>query len=170
MNADVTVETVENAIGKMLSIPGVVGFPQALLELVDESLSDQGHSHLTVSNMKVHGAGTVPSERLIGLEELFQVPSFGIFVGKGIGFVTVTSSQKRLEDVVIRFFSGPLNQLPVGTGRSTVQAVGNACGGKAGPSSGEALFGQGLHLFADAFSVGHGHKEIKGGLAVHVVD
>ena len=82
VNADVAIESLEEIAPEMRGIPGSKGSTEALAELVGGGLSDESQGHLAVPDMEVEGSGAVPAERLIGLEELFNVPAFGIVVTK----------------------------------------------------------------------------------------
>jgi len=78
MNADIAIEPLEEIATEVRSTPGLEGDAETLTELVGGRLSDERHRHLSVADMEVEGSGAIPTESLIGLEELFDVPAFGV--------------------------------------------------------------------------------------------
>ena len=57
-----------------------------MAELVQSGLSDQSHRHVAVTDIEVEGAGPVPAERLMGIEEFLDMPAFGKVLGEGLDF------------------------------------------------------------------------------------
>jgi hypothetical protein len=89
-SADVAVDFHEEVSGKVLSIPGSEGIAETLTELGTSSLSEESHGHLAVTDVEVLCACAMPAEGLIGAEELLTVPTFGVFNGEWIQFVTIS--------------------------------------------------------------------------------
>ena len=64
-----------------------------------------------VANVQIKGAGAIPSQCLIGIEELLQVPTLGVVFDEGVQGIVVTRCQETLEIVVGGIFSASLNDL-----------------------------------------------------------
>jgi len=76
--SNITVETFEQCFGNMAGVPFRDRFSVPLAKLVDERLGDQRHGHLTVANIEIQGPSTLPPKILIGIEELFDVPTLRV--------------------------------------------------------------------------------------------
>lgn len=94
---DVAVEPVEEGVGEVGGVPAFEGLSDAVSDLVDKGLGHKGHGGLAVADVQVEGAGAFPSEGLIGVEELFDVPAFGIISGKGLDVVECGGGEKGFE-------------------------------------------------------------------------
>ena len=67
----------EEVFGKVAGIPGAKRFTESAPEPVNSGLGHQGHGHLSVADVQVHRTCSLPAERLIGIEKLFNMPTFG---------------------------------------------------------------------------------------------
>jgi hypothetical protein len=61
---------------------------------MDRRLGQQGHAHLSVTDVEVQRAGMPPAEGLMGVEELLHVPAFGKLTGQGIYRVAVRGGEE----------------------------------------------------------------------------
>src|ERR1039458_8939775 len=77
LDAHVAFQAAEKVSGQMDRIPLVKGRPQALAQLVDDRLGQQGQGHLTQADVEVQGAGTLPAQMLVETEEFHPLPSDG---------------------------------------------------------------------------------------------
>ena len=105
----VAVESLKQALAEVRCLPLLVRLAEALAQLVDDGLCDEGHCQLSVSNMEVECAGAVPSHGLVGIEEFFEMPAVGVVIAYLVEFVTSAGRKKGCEVVVLRGFSAPLN-------------------------------------------------------------
>jgi hypothetical protein len=97
--------------------------------------------------MQVLCAGALPASGLIGVEELLDMPTFGIVVGERLDFLTVGGAQKSFEGPLLRLLAQPLNQLIEGAALALDRGVALFRGGVSSPLPG-ALFGRdGLKTF-----------------------
>src|ERR1035437_3070073 len=75
VDAHVAFQAAEQVAGEMDRIPLVEGRTQALAQLVDEPLGQQGQGHLSQPDVEVQGAGAFPAQVLIKAKELLDVPT-----------------------------------------------------------------------------------------------
>jgi len=66
---------------------------------------------MSVANVQIKRPGAIPTQCLIGIEELLKVPALGVAVDEGVDRIVLTCRQKALETVSGGFFSTPLNDL-----------------------------------------------------------
>src|SRR5215203_1003726 len=95
----------------MGSVPTLKGVTNPLPELMNDRLSEQGHGHLAIADVQVESAGALPTEVLIELEKLLDVPAFGKFQGHGLHFGTVGITEIAFERIFLWALAGALNQL-----------------------------------------------------------
>src|SRR5262245_40437046 len=93
----------------MRCIPLVEGRAQALAQLVDEALGNQGHGHLARTDVKVQGAGAFPAQVLIEAEELLDVPALWEVGAQGSDLAARASAGEALEVKLLGAFAGALN-------------------------------------------------------------
>lgn len=136
VDANVAFEPVEKILGQMAGVPGLEGFGEALAELVESGLGEQGHGHLSVADVEVEGSGAVPSKVLVGVEEFLDAPALGIVAGEQRDLVVLAGGEKCLVAIVGRGFAGSLNELMDGDG-GVLKAIGTNGGGVSGPSGSE---------------------------------
>lgn len=82
-----------------------------MTQLVEAGLRDESQGHLGMTDVKVHRTGPFPTQVLTGMEELFDVPSFGIVDREGLDFVPVGRAEEGFEDMGVGGFTGALNEL-----------------------------------------------------------
>ena len=111
LDPDVSVESAKEVAREVRGIPLGIGFAEALSELMKSRLRHEGHAHVSVADMEIEGAGAVPSQRLVGVEEFFDVPSFGIIVDEGGEFLGVAGAGEPLVVIGGGFFAAPLYEL-----------------------------------------------------------
>ena len=114
-DSDLALESVEEVSGQMLGVPLPVRMTKALPELVDSCLRNQGEVHLAVPDVEVHCAGAIPAERLLGVEELFDMPSPGIIDRERFDLVPVAGRHESFEVPIIATLFVALDQLMVDT-------------------------------------------------------
>ena len=73
----------------MAGFPGVEGRAKASAQWVDGGLGEKGQGHVAVADVEVERAGAFPAERLVGVEEFFDVPAVGEVAGEGVDGVVV---------------------------------------------------------------------------------
>ena len=82
-DAQVPFPAAEPSAGEVGGVPVPVGLGQALAQLLNQRLGDQGQGHLAQTDIKIEGAGAPPTQVLIVAEELFDVPAVGEVTGEG---------------------------------------------------------------------------------------
>src|SRR2546426_5876817 len=92
---------------------------QAAAQLMDESLSQQGHGHLSQANMQVEGTGAFPTQVLVEAEELFDVPAVRKIASQGRHLGTSAGASEAFEVVVLGLLSGALNVAIARRGRGS---------------------------------------------------
>lgn len=70
---------------------------QALPQLVEGSMGDEGQTHLPWAAAEVQGAGTFPGQILRSTKELLDVPALRIIVGEGLDFILIGSGVEGFE-------------------------------------------------------------------------
>ena len=113
-DANIAVQSLEQTFGKMSGVPAAEGITKPLTELVDGCLGDEGQRHLSISYMEIECARPIPSEGLIGMEEFFDMPAFGIVFDEELEFVAVPCGNEPFVMISIRFFSASLHDLVKG--------------------------------------------------------
>jgi len=169
VDTDVAVESGEQVIGEVLGIPGAEGLAEALASLVEDGLGDECEGHGAVADVEVEGAGAVPTEGLVGVEEFFDVPALGEIGGQAMELVALGGAEEAFELVVVGDFAAALDQLVIERrmGGEGKRALG---GGKAGPVAREVIGGNGAELGLAGKAVGHGEEQIEGGVGGDVFD
>ena len=56
---------------------------------MEHGLGDERHRHLAVTDVEVHRSGPAPSEGLVCIEELLDVPSLGVIQREGFDLVPI---------------------------------------------------------------------------------
>ena len=110
-DADIAFHTPDEAFGEVSGIPAEERFSQMLAELMKDRLGDQNAGHVAVAIMEIESAGAFSSERLVGIEEFFDKPSFGKVLDQEPEFVAVVGGEKALELIVVGVFSTSLDDL-----------------------------------------------------------
>lgn len=162
MNSDIAVQAGEEAFGQMVGIPMIIGRAQFLAQLVNDSLGEQGERHLPVANMKVERAGALPSQILIGVEEFFDMPSFGIGFNQELEFITILGGKKSLKLLLLGMFPQTLYDLEQRKIRGVVKVKGAFGGGQSSPSMSEVGGRNVLHSPLIGVVVGDGNNKSKG--------
>ena len=54
------------------------------------------HAEMSIANVEIEGAGAVPAQRLIELEELLDVPTLRKVLGQGGNFASAARAQEAL--------------------------------------------------------------------------
>src|SRR5437879_13877382 len=75
LDTHIAFQAAEQVLGQMSRIPLDKRSAQALAQLVDNGLGDQGHCHLAQADMKIEGASALPTQVLVETEELLDVPA-----------------------------------------------------------------------------------------------
>ena len=105
----------------MTGVPSTVGLAEQAAQTVEHGLGDQRHGHLAVTDVEVHRSGPVPSQGLMGAEELLDVPPLGIVPGQGV-LIPVGRGKERprrsLREGAVweRCRTGPHYRIPNGRG------------------------------------------------------
>lgn len=141
-----------------MSIPGGKGIAESLAELVAYSLGNESGGHLAEADIEVHGASALPAERLVGIEELLDVPALRIIDGQVDDLVAITSGKEGLEMEVGGAFSGPLDQLAVGRFGVLLEVERAMSGCPSRPPGLELLLRDSLERSGQALGVAHGHQ------------
>ncbi len=156
-NPDIAVDSPKDGGSEVAGIPGGKRISEALAELVACSLGNESSGHLTEANIEVHGAGALPAELLIGIEELLDMPALRIMNGQVDDFVAITSGEEGLMMEVGGAFPGPLDQLTVGCFGVLLEVKGAMSRGPSRPLGLELLMWDCLERSSQAFGVAHGH-------------
>lgn len=154
----------------MAGVPVGDRLADSLPQLMNGRLGNEGHGGLSVADVQVKGAGAFPSQRLIGIEEFFDMPALWKLLGKNLNFVTERGAYKRVEMIVLRAFAATLDNLVQLKFGALAELVGALGGGETAPPFDELLGRYALQLFFLLRRVGHGGEEIKRGLVKHMVE
>ena len=100
------------------------------------------------ADVEVVRTSPVPSEGLIGVEKLLNVPSFGRVTGESIGFIGVRSGQACLERPVVGMLPQSLHELQEGMRLRVGAWEGQRGSGTASPTPHEACRREEGELFA----------------------
>jgi hypothetical protein len=115
---------------------------------MNSGLSKKGHGHVAVSDMEIEGAGAVPSEGLVGVEEFFHMPPSRVLFDEGLNFIAILCRDKPSELVRLSGFPAPLDDLVEG-GMIRFAELKWECGGRqSSPSMREGFRGEMAHSFA----------------------
>ena len=125
---------------------------------------------MAIADVEVVRASPVPSEGLIGVEKLLNVPSFGIVTGESIGFIVVSSGQECLESPVVGMLPQSLHELKEGRRVSVGELAGQLGSGKASPTSHEACRRDEGELLAHSGVHRHGHQQVKLRVLVDLIE
>jgi len=140
----------------MGSIPLIYRRAEALAHHEAGGLSHQGHGHLPIADIQIHGPCALPTQGLIVFEELFNVPSLGIMTGKVLQFIPITGAEKGFKVVISLLFPFPLNKLVIGALQAPGQRVGLLGRSIAGPMPLKSLGWQPPNRSDHRRVVGHG--------------
>src|SRR5215472_9026826 len=122
---------------------------------MNDRLRDQCHRHLPVSDVEVAGPRAIPPQRLIGVEELFDMPSLGKVSRQCVDLLTLGGRKEGLEMIILVPLSGSLDEL-VKRARLAVTGRIKLLGGCiARPAPLEALRRKSTQLFQKARLVRH---------------
>lgn len=164
---NVALQSREELLGKMRGIPIAHRGPQALAKLMEGRLGDEGQAHMAVADIQVEGTRSIPSEGLMVLEELLDMPSVRVILGQRLDFVASAGAQEGLEEVVGSADTGALKKLDQGEIRAVVEVKGALQGRESRPLFGEGELGQDRSLGGGSLAGGHGRQEIEAALADH---
>lgn len=152
----------------MSGIPRAEGIAQPLTELMDGRLSDESQGHLSVSDMEIEGAGPIPPEGLVGMEEFFNMPPFGIVFDEDLKFVAIPCGNEAFALIFILFFSAALHDLVEGKGTLFGELKREFSRCQSGPSMNEGFRGDMGHAFALRWGIGDRGDEAEGSLFGYV--
>src|SRR5262249_30784573 len=93
---------------------------------------------MAIADVEVVRTSPMPSEGLIGVEKLLNVPAFGIVTGESVGFIGVSRGQEGLERPVGWMLPQALHELKKGRRLSIGKLEGQLGSGKASPMPDEA--------------------------------
>ncbi len=113
-DADIAVDAAEDGGSEVGSIPGGEGRAEALAEWGADGLGDERQGPLPEANIKVEGAGALPAESLIGVEEFLDMPALGIVNSQVDDLVAIARSEEGLIGESLGIFTGALDELAVG--------------------------------------------------------
>src|SRR4030043_2110530 len=99
----------------MGGIPLIHGRSEPLSHHETGCLSDQGHRHLPIADVQIHGSCAMPPQSLVVFKKLLNVPSFWVMDRKVFHFISITSTEKCLIIVILGEFAVTLNKLVIGT-------------------------------------------------------
>jgi len=159
LDADVPIPCRQALLGEVGGIPPAEGLTQTLTQLMEDGLSHEGERHLAVANMEVEGAGALPAQGLVVVEELLDVPAFGEIEDEALDFIALVVGAKESFEVVV---GGPFATAldPLGQCGAVRAAIeGSTGGGQAGPLRAERLRWQALPLATIVPLLGHGNQE-----------
>ena len=140
----------------------VKGCTQALAQLVDDGLGEQGHGHLPLADMKIERACLLPAQVLIETEELLNVPPIRKIFSQGGHFLARRSAGEGLEVIIFRPFYRTLNiavQRFSGSGAAGGKSFGGD--GKTGPMTDEAFRRQSSTMILESLGMTQGDQQIK---------
>ena len=106
----------------------------------------------------------------MGIEELLDMPSFGIIECQGVHFIPIGCGKKGPETVRIRSLSASLDELENRPGVAASHFIRKFCGGEACPAAGELFGRNGTQLLSQRANVFHGHQEVEGRVELNVVE
>src|SRR5512136_2604068 len=98
----------------MGGIPLIHGRSEPLSHHEAGCLSNQGHRHLPITDIQIHGSCTMPPQRLVVFKKLLNVPSFRVMDRKVLYFISITGTEKCLVIVILGAFAVTLNKLVIG--------------------------------------------------------
>jgi len=67
----------------MGGLPVDDGFPQALAQLVEGSLGQEGEGHAPAADVQIRGACLLPAQFLMIVKKFLDMPAFGKVLGQG---------------------------------------------------------------------------------------
>src|SRR5262249_3566748 len=111
VNTDVSIQSSEEVLSQMGRIPTFKGIANSLPELMNHRLGEQSHGHLAIADVEVESAGALPTQILIELEKLFDVPALGKVLRHGFDLGSVRATKKALELIFLRALTGALHEL-----------------------------------------------------------
>lgn len=170
IHAQIAFQSTEQMLGQMEGVPFVKGRTQALSELADERLCDQGQGHLPQTNVKIECACALPTQILFESEKLFDVPAFGKIRGQGRHFRAWAGAAKSLEMIGLGAFAGALDKAParfVDGGAPGQERF--AGGGKTGPVPGERVLRQGSVVALKVGGLAQRNQQIERGVLADMV-
>ncbi len=127
---------------------------------MDDRLGEERHGHMARADVEVVRTSPVPSEGLIGVETLLNVPSFGRVTGERIGFIVVSSGQECLESPVVWMLPQSLNERKEGMRLRVGEWEGQLGSGKASPTPHEACRREEGELLAHSGLPRHGNQQV----------
>lgn len=132
-----------------------------MTQLVQDGLRDESHVHLGITDIKVHRAGTFPTQVLRGMEELFDVPSFWVVEREGLDFVSVGGAKESFEDMGVGGLTGALNELDQRQVGEMVKVKRLFCGGPTDPRGGKGAGRNGAQCLLINRLIGHGDEQVE---------
>lgn len=112
-HSNVAFQSEEEVLGQVIGIPAIEGATQSRAQLMDGCLGNQGHGHLPIADVEIHRTGAFPTKGLIGVEELFDMPSFGEVDCQRIDFISVGGAQEAFVLPGVGTFTVALDELPI---------------------------------------------------------
>src|SRR3990172_12427571 len=98
----------------MRGIPLIKGRAEPLSQHEACGLSDQGHRHLPITDIQIQGACAMPSQSLVVIEKLLNVPSLRVMDRELFQFISIASTEEGFKVVIFWAFPFALNELVVG--------------------------------------------------------
>ena len=160
----------KNSDARCRAVPVLIRGAQTPTELVDHRLRQQGHRHLSITNIDIHRAAPSPAQALLEVEKLLDVPALRIVVGDGLDGIVIRRGEKGVESPFLGPLSLTLDQFVVRAKLAVVGQIRLDCCSVSGPVSRECF---GRHLFPTALmalAVGDRHNKIKRCLAADMVE
>jgi len=161
VNANVAIQAREQGLGQMGGLPVDEGFPQALAQLMEAGLGQEGEGHAPVADVEIMGAGLLPAEFLMVVKKFLDMPAFGKIGDEAFGAVERSRADKALVLILGGLFPGALD--PLIERRQIVQARQRLLRqGQTSPLRGKGRLRQGREPLFEARLFGHGHQEVEG--------
>src|SRR4030067_1340017 len=128
---------------------------------MDQRLTDEGHRHLSVPNIQVQRSRALPTQPLIEVEELLDMPPFGKLQRQGIHFLAIGGRQKSLVLPILWWFAAALDKLMVRPRLTAGQGAALLQGGEASPAARESVRRKGLQLPPPKDRARQRHQQVK---------
>ena len=147
------------------------GLAQSLTHLMNGRLGQEGHAHLSITDVEIEGPGPLPAKGLVELKKFFDMPALWIMDREILDFVSIDGREKRFKIIILRPFSVALNKAVI---RLLAAAVAQAKGflgrGITGPAAVKALRVKGLGTEFGCVLRWHRDQQFKRGLQMNVIN